>query len=185
LLNFELLPAWVGLAAWAAALHFAAVLVGLQQPDQYGGRWMSLLYGLLSLVVAIPATTYVVLWFGRPAQPSESWPRLSKLFSNPPTPSRPPISAADALLPPFPTGRRGYDRDEVDAFFGSIGSLTQRELDAVRFRTRRGGYRLEDVDRAIDGWLQAKGVATTEVSPQLRETAMMRSASSLKRWLQS
>jgi DivIVA domain-containing protein len=70
----------------------------------------------------------------------------------PPAASEVLVTLEDARLPPFHRAFRGYDQDQVDAFFKGIWSKTPGEIDAIRFRTTRRGYDLRAVDRALDAW---------------------------------
>jgi hypothetical protein len=69
-----------GVAIWSTVAYFAAAVFGFTDIAGKHNRWLSLLYGFAPLVVALPVSTYIVLWLKRPARPSEM-PRLSKWFS--------------------------------------------------------------------------------------------------------
>jgi hypothetical protein len=69
-----------GVAIWGTVAYFAAAIGGFTDIAGNRNRWLSALYGLGCLAVAVPVSAYVVLWLKRPARPSESWPRLSKWF---------------------------------------------------------------------------------------------------------
>ena len=71
----------VGCATWGAVAYLAAAIAGSTDPAGNHNRWLSALYGLGCVAVAVPVTTYIVLWLSRPARPSELWPGLSKRFS--------------------------------------------------------------------------------------------------------
>jgi DivIVA domain-containing protein len=62
------------------------------------------------------------------------------------------VTLNDARLPPFAHSLRGYDQDEVDAFFKGILSKPPGEIAQIRFKTRWRGYDLQEVDRALDAW---------------------------------
>lgn len=66
---------------------------------------------------------------------------------------------------PFPHASRGYHRYQVDAFVarieGTLGRsplyappVTPEEVAAVRFRRSVLGYRMKDVDRALDAYIR-------------------------------
>lgn len=46
----------------------------------------------------------------------------------------------------------GYDPQDVDDFLATIGSRTVGEVQAVQFRTKRGGYDLDEVDCYLEVW---------------------------------
>jgi hypothetical protein len=152
----------------AGIAYYAAAIGGFTDLAGNTNRWLSVLYGTACLTVGVPTCIFVLLWLMRPTSRSES-------------------TVADAALPPFPTDSRGYDCDEVEAFFAGIASSSPAEIEAVRFHARRGGYERETVDRALDGWVAKNGGATPNRSPSLGTlaTATVASTSSLRRWLQS
>ena len=71
---------FAGASIWGAVAYFAAAIGGFTDIAGNRKRLLSTLCGLACLAVAIPVSTYIVLWLKRPARPSVSWPRLSRRF---------------------------------------------------------------------------------------------------------
>ena len=70
-----------GTAIWGTVEYFAAAIGGYTDVAGNSNRWLSALYGLVCLIVAVALSVYIVLWLRRPARPSELWPSLSKRLS--------------------------------------------------------------------------------------------------------
>lgn len=64
-------PITAAFATWGSFEYFAAAIGGGVDPAGNHNRWMSALVGLLSLVVAVVTTSYILLWLRRPARPRE------------------------------------------------------------------------------------------------------------------
>jgi DivIVA domain-containing protein len=63
--------------------------------------------------------------------------------------------------------QQGYAIDEVDAFMATISSRTPNQIRKAQFSVRRlrPGYRMQDVDDALDAWatsLEARNPDTQE-----------------------
>jgi DivIVA domain-containing protein len=61
--------------------------------------------------------------------------------------------------------QQGYDIGEVDAFMATISSRTPNQIRKAHFSTHRlrPGYRIPDVDDALDAWAASLEARNTDL----------------------
>jgi DivIVA domain-containing protein len=113
-------------------------------------------YGVGGTALALAAGASLIWWLVERGNPIGSSPAIG--WSNEGSSG---ATVADAMLPPFTRSMHGYDQQQVVDFFGGIWSKTVTEIEAARFTTRRRGFNVKEVDKALDGWCRRQGPTAT------------------------
>ncbi len=125
-------PIIAAVAWWATAQGLWSTVTGHDAgigdtPGAPVSRWATLLYSLSTLVVAAAFSVLIWLYLRRP---------LAK--------------ATHVGEGRFSGTAKGYQAEQVDVFFQTIGDRTRAEIRAVGFDLVRPGYDMDAVDKALD-----------------------------------